>query len=66
MDEDVPLFSDALRYDLENLTLLCPPCVAIKSGRMTLQELRDVNRERGHLVPENEQHLQEGDGMMGG
>ena len=48
--------SDA--YD--NLTLLCPPCNKEKRDWYTLTRLQQLNRENGHLLPENERNIRHG------
>ena len=46
----------------ENLTLLCPPCNKEKRDWYTLAGLHKVNRDNGHLLPENEKNIRHGAG----
>ena len=44
----------------DNLTLLCPPCNKEKRDRYTLTHLQEINRNNGHLLPENERNIRFG------
>ena len=44
----------------DNLTLLCPPCNKEKRDWYTLAGLHKVNRDNGHLLPENEKNIRHG------
>ena len=52
--------SDGGNDAYDNLTLLCPPCNKEKRDWYTLTRLQELNRQNGHLLPENENHIRHG------
>ena len=52
--------SDGGNDAYDNLTLLCPPCNKEKRDWYTLTRLQQLNRDNGHLLPENERNLRVG------